>query len=294
MAATRGIPGPAAGAGLAAGARDRRRDGGPLRARAARIEAPLWRLASVRPERETGWLRYALGLLVFNALGCARGVRAAAPAGDAPAEPAGLWCAVAPDSAFNTAISFMSNTNWQGYGGETTMGYPHTDARPDGAELPLGRHRHRGGGRAGARLRAPLGPGHRQRLGGPHAGHAVGAAAAVAGAGAVLRRPGCDPELLAVHRCEDPGDRELGNQHLGGRRTTRADRSAHQPHTDPGHGAGGLAAGHQDGGHQRRRLLQRQLGPSVREPHTAVQLRADAQHLPDPGRAVFRVRPHGG
>lgn len=34
-----------------------------------RIEAPLWRLAGVRPERESGWLRYALGLLVFNGLG---------------------------------------------------------------------------------------------------------------------------------------------------------------------------------------------------------------------------------
>lgn len=87
-----------------------------------RIEAPLWRLAGVRPERETGWLRYALGLLVFNALGVLAVYALQRLQPILPLNPQAFG-AVTPDSAFNTAISFMSNTNWQGYGGETTMSY---------------------------------------------------------------------------------------------------------------------------------------------------------------------------
>ncbi|MBQ0917587.1 potassium-transporting ATPase subunit KdpA [Hydrogenophaga aromaticivorans] len=85
-----------------------------------RIETPLWRLAGVRPERETGWLRYALGLLVFNALGVLAVYALQRLQHVLPLNPQAFG-AVTPDSAFNTAISFMSNTNWQGYGGETTM-----------------------------------------------------------------------------------------------------------------------------------------------------------------------------
>ena len=51
-------------------------------------------------------------------------------------------------------MSFATNTNWQSYGGETTMSYLDPDARPDGAELRLGRHRHGGAGGADPRLRA--------------------------------------------------------------------------------------------------------------------------------------------
>ncbi len=85
-----------------------------------RIEAPLWRLAGVRSERESGWLRYALGLLVFNALGVLAVYALQRLQHVLPLNPQAFG-AVTPDSAFNTAISFMSNTNWQGYGGETTM-----------------------------------------------------------------------------------------------------------------------------------------------------------------------------
>lgn len=88
----------------------------------ARIEAPLWRVAGVRLERESGWLRYVLGLLVFNGLGvlAVYALQRLQPA--LPLNPQGFG-PVTPDSAFNTAISFMSNTNWQGYGGESTMSY---------------------------------------------------------------------------------------------------------------------------------------------------------------------------
>ena len=49
---------------------------------------------------------------------------------------------MSPDLAFNTAVSFVTNTNWQAYGGETTLSLFQPDGRPDGAELRLGRDRH--------------------------------------------------------------------------------------------------------------------------------------------------------
>ena len=87
-----------------------------------RLEGPLFQLAGVRPDEETGWLRYALGLLVFNGLGVLAVYALQRWQAVLPFNPQGM-AAVAPDSAFNTAISFVTNTNWQGYGGESTMSY---------------------------------------------------------------------------------------------------------------------------------------------------------------------------
>ncbi|BEU96496.1 potassium-transporting ATPase subunit KdpA [Acidovorax sp. DW039] len=87
-----------------------------------RLEGPLFQLAGVRPDEETGWLRYALGLLVFNGLGVLAVYALQRCQAVLPLNPQGM-AAVAPESAFNTAISFVTNTNWQGYGGENTMSY---------------------------------------------------------------------------------------------------------------------------------------------------------------------------
>ncbi len=87
-----------------------------------RIERGLLKLAGVDTDAEQGWLRYALGLLVFNALGVVAVYALQRLQHLLPLNPQGL-AAVSPDSAFNTAISFVTNTNWQGYGGETTMSY---------------------------------------------------------------------------------------------------------------------------------------------------------------------------
>ena len=87
-----------------------------------RLEAPLWRLAGVNPEAESGWLRYTLGLLVFNGLGVLAVYALQRLQAGLPFNPQ-AFAAVSADSAFNTAISFVTNTNWQGYGGETTMSH---------------------------------------------------------------------------------------------------------------------------------------------------------------------------
>jgi K+-transporting ATPase ATPase A chain len=87
-----------------------------------RLEAPLFRIAGVRPEHESGWLRYATGLLIFNGLGVLAVYGLQRLQGVLPLNPQAMP-ALTPDSAFNTAVSFVTNTNWQGYGGESTMSY---------------------------------------------------------------------------------------------------------------------------------------------------------------------------
>src|SRR5207237_2567421 len=65
---------------------------------------------------------YAVAMLLFNALGFVVVYALQRLQGILPLNPQGL-AAVTPDSAFNTAVSFATNTNWQGYGGESTMSY---------------------------------------------------------------------------------------------------------------------------------------------------------------------------
>ena len=84
------------------------------------IERLLYRLAGVDPASETGWRAYAVAMLVFNGLGLLLVYAIQVLQPWLPFNPAGLG-AVSHDSAFNTAVSFATNTNWQGYSGETTM-----------------------------------------------------------------------------------------------------------------------------------------------------------------------------
>lgn len=87
-----------------------------------RLERGLFRLAGVDPSSEMSWSRYAVALLVFNLLGALVVYALQRVQHGLPLNPAGLG-PVSPDVAFNTAISFASNTNWQAYGGETTLSH---------------------------------------------------------------------------------------------------------------------------------------------------------------------------
>ncbi len=87
-----------------------------------RVEAPLYRLAGTSPNQSMNWYEYALALLAFNALGVFAVYALQRLQVWLPFNPAGM-AAVSPDSSFNTAISFVTNTNWQGYSGESTMSY---------------------------------------------------------------------------------------------------------------------------------------------------------------------------
>ena len=93
----------------------------PLRV-GAPAEALIYRLCGIDPAAEMGWKRYAVALVLFN------GVGALAVYG---LQRVQLWLPLNPqafanvsaDSSFNTAVSFVTNTNWQGYSGESTMSY---------------------------------------------------------------------------------------------------------------------------------------------------------------------------
>ena len=87
-----------------------------------RLEAPIYRLAGTSVDKSMNWWQYALALLVFNAVGVLFVYALQRLQAGLPFNPAGM-AAVSPDSAFNTAISFVANTNWQGYSGEATMSY---------------------------------------------------------------------------------------------------------------------------------------------------------------------------
>ncbi len=86
------------------------------------VERLLYRLSCIDSRSEMTWKIYAVAMLVFNILGVIAVYLLQRLQGFLPFNPQGLG-AVSPDSAWNTAVSFASNTNWQGYGGETTMSY---------------------------------------------------------------------------------------------------------------------------------------------------------------------------
>jgi K+-transporting ATPase ATPase A chain len=86
------------------------------------LERLIYRLGGIRPTEEQGWKAYALAMLAFNLVGLLALYGLQRLQGFLPLNPQDLG-AVSPDSSFNTAVSFATNTNWQGYGGETTMSY---------------------------------------------------------------------------------------------------------------------------------------------------------------------------
>ncbi len=86
------------------------------------IERFLYKLSGVNPDEEMNWKQNALAMLLFNFVGLIVVYALQRFQNILPLNPQGL-AAVTPDSSFNTAVSFASNTNWQGYGGETTMSY---------------------------------------------------------------------------------------------------------------------------------------------------------------------------
>jgi K+-transporting ATPase ATPase A chain len=81
------------------------------------VERLLYRLIGTTPETEMNWKTYAVAMLLFNLLGLFAVYLLQRAQGFLPLNPQGLG-AVTSDSSWNTAVSFTSNTNWQGYGGE--------------------------------------------------------------------------------------------------------------------------------------------------------------------------------
>jgi K+-transporting ATPase ATPase A chain len=86
------------------------------------LERALYAVCGVDPKREQTWLQYTFALLAFSAFGLLVSYAIFRLQALLPLNPQGL-AAVSPHLSWNTAVSFTTNTNWQSYGGETTMSY---------------------------------------------------------------------------------------------------------------------------------------------------------------------------
>jgi K+-transporting ATPase ATPase A chain len=88
----------------------------------APIETWFYRLSGVQPNQEMRWIDYAIAMLLFNLLGILSVFALQSFQASLPFNPQHL-ANVSSDSAFNTAVSFATNTDWQGYSGESTLSY---------------------------------------------------------------------------------------------------------------------------------------------------------------------------
>jgi len=88
----------------------------------ARFEGLIYKLCGIDPAAQMGWKKYTVALTVFNGLGALAVYALQRLQVWLPLNPQQLPN-VSPDSSFNTAVSFITNTNWQGYSGEATMSY---------------------------------------------------------------------------------------------------------------------------------------------------------------------------
>jgi K+-transporting ATPase ATPase A chain len=86
------------------------------------VEVAFYRISGIDERREQHWITYAVAMLLFNAAGFALLYALLRLQSFLPFNPAEM-SEVAPDLAFNTAVSFTTNTNWQNYGGESTLSY---------------------------------------------------------------------------------------------------------------------------------------------------------------------------
>jgi K+-transporting ATPase ATPase A chain len=92
----------------------------PIHAILGPVETGFYKLSGIDPKAEQGWRRYALHMIVFNAMLMALTYAVLRLQGVLPGNPQGLP-GLSEHLAFNTAVSFTTNTNWQSYGGESTM-----------------------------------------------------------------------------------------------------------------------------------------------------------------------------
>ena len=198
-----------------------------------------------------------------------RRLRPATPAGHAAAEPGRHGPGIA---RFRAEHRHQLRRQHQLAGLRRRIDHelPDADAGAHGAELRVRRDRHRRAVRVDPRAGAPLQRHAGQLLDRHGPQHAVCAAAAVADPGPGAGQPGRDPELQPLCRGADRRGaalRPAARGRAGPAGAGRGRPAGHRPggHADPdaGDGSGGLAGSDQAAGHQRRRLLQRQLGPSL-------------------------------
>ena len=234
------------------------------------LERAIYGACGIDAGKEQHWTRYALALLATNAVGWVILYAILRLQHLLPWNPQDMP-PMAPDLAFNTAVSFVTNTNWQAYGGETTLSYfsqmvgltvQNFISAATGIAVAIAVIR----GFAGRSVRT---------IGNFYAD-------LVRGVLYVLLPLSIDRRAragLAGHAAEP---RPLCRRHHARGQSTGA-----------GAGAGRRADRDQAARHQRRRVLQRQLRPSLREPDAALEPARDGLHPADPGGVLLHLRQDG-
>ena len=239
------------------------------------VERLIYRLAGVDPSQETDWRHYALAVLAVNFVGFVVVYALQRLQGFLPLEPAGLRRCLA-GLVVQHRGQLRIEHQLAGLRRRDDDELSHAGAGPRRAELPLRRHRHRRARRAHPRPHPPRERADRQLLGRLHAHHALRAPAPVHAARHRAREPG----RRAEHRAVPHGRaaRAAHRRDAGGGRAGRArDRARWRPGDgeDHGHGTDRPARTRrqpdrdQAARHERGRILQRQLGASLREPDAA-------------------------
>ena len=179
------------------------------------VEKALYWAGGVDEKREQHWLTYTIAMLLFNVGGFLLLYALLRPQGSLPFNPADQ-SAVATDLSFNTAVSFITNTNWQNYGGESTLSYLTQMARPDASEFRLGGDRHRAWrSRSSAASRGASIEDHRQFLGRSHPLHALHPAADLRRLRARSRLAGHAADARRLCRGDDAGRRQADHRASG-------------------------------------------------------------------------------
>ena len=238
----------------------------------SRVERVIYRLIGADPKSEQTWGAYARSVLAFSAISILFLFVFQLVQGKLPLHLNDPATPMTPALAWNTAVSFVTNTNWQAYSGESTQG-------------------------------------HLVQMAGLAVQNFVSAAVGMAVAIALVRG-------FARKRTGDLGnfwvDLVRGTLRIllpiSDRRRDHPDRRRRDPELPPARPGrqhpgrrpadhhrrpGGQPGGHQGTRHQRRRLLQRQLGAPVREPDHVDQLAGDLPAAGDQLLAAAHVRPHG-
>ena len=234
------------------------------------IERGFYRLAGVDPAREQDWYAYTIAMIVFSVAGFLSLYALQRLQNVLPLNPRG-FDAVAPDLAFNTSSSFITNTNWQNYGGETTMSH---------LTQMLGLTVHNflsaatGLAMAFALVR----------------GFARSSAATVGNFWVDVTRVTLYI-LLPISFVGALVFVALGHAADACRRRRRDDARRRQ--AGHFHRPGGESGDHQGARHQRRRLLQRQRGAPVRKSQRLDQHPGDLGAAADPRNLRTRVRSRG-
>ena len=231
------------------------------------VERAVYRVAGIDATSEMGWRTYAFSVLVMAGVAITAGFVVLRLQDVLPLDQAGIP-AMSEDLAINTSVSFETNTNWQNYAGETGATYL--------SQAGVLAVRNFTSAATGLAVAIALFRGLTRRSAPTLGNYWVDLTRAVLYILLPLSLVGA--LVLVWQGVPQTWDSSQGHQHAA---RWGADHRA---------GSGRLAGGHQGAGQQRRRLPERQLRPSLREPHAAERLAPDVRPPPGPVRADVHLR----